>query len=140
MNWFPFTYILDNLITNSIHAWLTKDYRSSGMSPQVVEMTLLIVLLTVVVFLPRSLATLSGLEILLTMNPPNLIREAFSFQFCGNRSSIHWLVDLTSKHYGVYQKQKNPPEIMKICTENIMQKWTLRMIDDFSFVCLTHIG
>ncbi len=24
-------YILDNLITNSIHAWLTKDYRSSGM-------------------------------------------------------------------------------------------------------------
>ncbi len=28
MNWFPFTYILDNLITNSIHAWLTKDYRS----------------------------------------------------------------------------------------------------------------
>ncbi len=31
MNWFPFTYILDNLITNSIHAWLTKDYRSSGM-------------------------------------------------------------------------------------------------------------
>ncbi len=32
MNWFPFTYTLDNLITNSIHAWLTKDYRSSGMS------------------------------------------------------------------------------------------------------------
>ncbi len=31
MNWFPFPYILDNLITNSIHAWLTKDYRSSGM-------------------------------------------------------------------------------------------------------------
>ncbi len=31
MNWCPFTYILDNLITNSIHAWLTKDYRSSGM-------------------------------------------------------------------------------------------------------------
>ncbi len=31
MNWFTFTYILDNLITNSIHAWLTKDYRSSGM-------------------------------------------------------------------------------------------------------------
>ncbi len=31
MNWFPSTYILDNLITNSIHAWLTKDYRSSGM-------------------------------------------------------------------------------------------------------------
>ncbi len=30
MNWFPFTYKLDNLITNSIHAWLTKDYRSSG--------------------------------------------------------------------------------------------------------------
>ncbi len=26
MNWFPFTYILDNLIT-----WLNKDYRSSGM-------------------------------------------------------------------------------------------------------------
>ncbi len=26
MNWFPFTYILANLITNSIHAWLTKDY------------------------------------------------------------------------------------------------------------------
>ncbi len=33
MNWFPFTYILDNLITNSIHGWLTKDYRSSGMLP-----------------------------------------------------------------------------------------------------------
>ncbi len=32
MNWFPFTYILDILITNSIHAWLTKDYRSSGMT------------------------------------------------------------------------------------------------------------
>ncbi len=32
MIWFPFTYILDNLITNSIYAWLTKDYRSSGMS------------------------------------------------------------------------------------------------------------
>ncbi len=32
MNWFPFTYILDNLITNSIHAWLTKDYKLSGMS------------------------------------------------------------------------------------------------------------
>ncbi len=31
MNWFPFTYILDNLIRNSIHAWLTKDYRSSVM-------------------------------------------------------------------------------------------------------------
>ncbi len=31
MNWFPFTYIHDNLITNSIHAWLTKDYRWSGM-------------------------------------------------------------------------------------------------------------
>ncbi len=28
MNWLPFTYILDNLITNSIHAWLTKDYRA----------------------------------------------------------------------------------------------------------------
>ncbi len=26
-----FTYILANLITNSIHAWLTKDYRSSDM-------------------------------------------------------------------------------------------------------------
>ncbi len=25
MNWFPVTYILANLITNSIHAWLTKD-------------------------------------------------------------------------------------------------------------------
>ncbi len=35
MNWFPFTYILDNLITNSIHAWLTKDYRSSGMSKSI---------------------------------------------------------------------------------------------------------
>ncbi len=34
MNWFPFNYILDNLITNSIHAWLTKDYRSSGMLVQ----------------------------------------------------------------------------------------------------------
>ncbi len=32
MNWFHFTYTLDNLITNSIHAWLTKDHRSSGMS------------------------------------------------------------------------------------------------------------
>ncbi len=36
MNWFPFTYILDNLITNPIHAWLTKDYRSSGMRPVVI--------------------------------------------------------------------------------------------------------
>ncbi len=34
MNWFPFTYVLDNLITNSIHAWLTKNYRSSGMRGQ----------------------------------------------------------------------------------------------------------
>ncbi len=32
MNCSPFTYILSHLITNSIHAWLTKDYRSSGMS------------------------------------------------------------------------------------------------------------
>ncbi len=32
MNWFPFTYILNKLIINSIHAWLTKDYRSSGVS------------------------------------------------------------------------------------------------------------
>ncbi len=31
MNWFPFTYILDNLITNSNHACLTEDYRLSGM-------------------------------------------------------------------------------------------------------------
>ncbi len=31
VNWFPFTYILVNLITNSIYAWLTKNYRSSGM-------------------------------------------------------------------------------------------------------------
>ncbi len=31
MNWFLFTHILANLITTSIHAWLTKDYRSSGM-------------------------------------------------------------------------------------------------------------
>ncbi len=31
VNLFPFTYILANLITNSIHAWLIKDYRSSGM-------------------------------------------------------------------------------------------------------------
>ncbi len=31
MNWFPFTYILTNLVTNSIYAWLTKDYRSAGM-------------------------------------------------------------------------------------------------------------
>ncbi len=31
MNWFPFLYLLANLITNSIHAWLTKDYRSSAM-------------------------------------------------------------------------------------------------------------
>ncbi len=30
-NCFHVTYILANLITNSIHAWLTKDYRSSGM-------------------------------------------------------------------------------------------------------------
>ncbi len=34
MNWFPFTYILDNLITNSIHALLTKDYSSPGMSKE----------------------------------------------------------------------------------------------------------
>ncbi len=27
VNWFPIPYILANLITNSIHAWLTKDYR-----------------------------------------------------------------------------------------------------------------
>ncbi len=38
MNWFPFTYIFDNLITNSIHAWLTKDYRSSGMTKINVEL------------------------------------------------------------------------------------------------------
>ncbi len=31
INWFPFTYILANLITNSIHAWLTRNYRWSGM-------------------------------------------------------------------------------------------------------------
>ncbi len=31
VNWSPFTYILANLITNSIYAWLTKDFRSSGM-------------------------------------------------------------------------------------------------------------
>ncbi len=30
MNWFPFNYILANLITNSIHVWLTKVYRSSS--------------------------------------------------------------------------------------------------------------
>ncbi len=30
-NWFPFTYILSNLIPNSIHAWLSKDYRLSVM-------------------------------------------------------------------------------------------------------------
>ncbi len=31
MNWFPVTYILPNLITISIHAWLIQDYRLSGM-------------------------------------------------------------------------------------------------------------
>ncbi len=31
VNWFPFAYILANLITNSIHAWSTKDYRLAGM-------------------------------------------------------------------------------------------------------------
>ncbi len=31
VNWFPVIYLYANLITNSIHAWLTKDYRSSGM-------------------------------------------------------------------------------------------------------------
>ncbi len=31
VNWFPVTYILANLIINSIHAWLTKDYMLSGM-------------------------------------------------------------------------------------------------------------
>ncbi len=30
VNWFPIIYILANLITNSIHAWLTKDSRWSG--------------------------------------------------------------------------------------------------------------
>ncbi len=34
MNWFLFTYILANLITNSIHAWLTNYYRWSGMCHQ----------------------------------------------------------------------------------------------------------
>ncbi len=37
VNWFPLTYILANLITNSIHAWLTKDYRSSGMIYEVLS-------------------------------------------------------------------------------------------------------
>ncbi len=55
----------------------------------VAETTLLAVLLLVVVLLPRSVAILSSaLEILLTMNPPHPIIEAFSFQFWGNRSSI----------------------------------------------------
>ncbi len=30
-NWSPFFYILGNLITNSIHAWLNKDYKSTVM-------------------------------------------------------------------------------------------------------------
>ncbi len=34
MNWFPVTYLLANLITNSIQAWLTKDYRLAGMIKQ----------------------------------------------------------------------------------------------------------
>ncbi len=31
VNWFPTTDTFASLITNSIHAWLAKDYRSSGM-------------------------------------------------------------------------------------------------------------
>ncbi len=31
VNWFPVTYMIANFITNSINAWLTKNYRSSGM-------------------------------------------------------------------------------------------------------------
>ncbi len=31
MDWFPVTYILANLITNSIHEWLTKYSRLAGM-------------------------------------------------------------------------------------------------------------
>ncbi len=30
VNWFPVTYLLANLITNSIEIWLTKDCRSLG--------------------------------------------------------------------------------------------------------------
>ncbi len=35
MNWFPVTFLLTYLITNSIHAWLTEDYRLSGMQEPV---------------------------------------------------------------------------------------------------------
>ncbi len=34
VNWFPVDHTLANLITNSIHTWLIKDYRSSGMIKQ----------------------------------------------------------------------------------------------------------
>ncbi len=39
VNWFRFTYMLDNSIQTSIHAWLIKDYRSSGM---IISMTVLL--------------------------------------------------------------------------------------------------
>ncbi len=39
VNWFPVTYILANLITNSIHAWLTKDYRSPDMTYEIFLVT-----------------------------------------------------------------------------------------------------
>ncbi len=37
MNWFPVTYILTNLITNSIHAWLINDYRLAGIIKHVIH-------------------------------------------------------------------------------------------------------
>ncbi len=46
----------------------------------VAEMTLVTILILVVLLLPRSVAILSsGFEILLTMNPPHPIKQAFHF-------------------------------------------------------------
>ncbi len=90
----------------------------------VAETTLLAVLLLVVVLLPRSVAILSSaLEILLTMNPPHPIREAFSFQFWGNRSSItiHLIGWFDFKILRRILEAKSQKEI-NISTKNAMQK------------------
>ncbi len=80
----------------------------------------------VVVLLPRWLAILSlGLEILSAMNPSHPMREAFSFHFWDNISSVtfHLIGWFDFKALWRIPEAKHLREIMKISMENVIQKW-----------------
>ncbi len=115
MNWFPFTHILDNLITNSIHAWLTKDYRSSGMYIVVHSIDKIMYVSidnsTIIIRIcPRLFSPGGNIE----WNTPKLLRTTYTFLFQMEQRHQHRRAQhpvqqrlCTCQHYWQLQVRRN---------------------------------